>query len=191
MPTDGRPRPDASDGEQPDAWRSTGLDLARAVAREVANRSGGTRRRRRRDDSRPGSDDQTSVERSGGYSGAGPDDRDPQEVKTVVDRLVAERGWKPDLDVAGAVARWPHVVGPQLAEHARAESFAQGVLVVRADSTSWATQLRLMAPQILARIAADIGNGVVTRIDVRGPSAPSWRHGRRSVPGRGPRDTYG
>ncbi|PZQ74527.1 MAG: DUF721 domain-containing protein, partial [Cutibacterium acnes] len=23
------------------------------------------------------------------------------------------------------------------------------------------------------------------------PSAPSWKHGPRSVPGRGPRDTYG
>lgn len=189
MSTDGRR--DESDLEQSAAWQSTGLDLARAVAREVANRNGGTRRRRRQRDARPGSDDQTSVERSGGYSGAGPDDRDPQEVKNVVERLVAERGWKPDLDIAGAVARWPHVVGPQLAEHTRAESFTEGVLVVRADSTSWATQVRLMAPQILTRIAADIGDGLVTRIDVRGPSAPSWRHGRRSVHGRGPRDTYG
>ncbi|MDP4886606.1 MAG: DUF721 domain-containing protein, partial [Aquiluna sp.] len=24
-----------------------------------------------------------------------------------------------------------------------------------------------------------------------GPSAPSWKKGPRSVPGRGPRDTYG
>nr|NLD40552.1 DUF721 domain-containing protein [Actinomycetales bacterium] len=26
---------------------------------------------------------------------------------------------------------------------------------------------------------------------VLGPKAPSWKHGIRSVPGRGPRDTYG
>jgi predicted nucleic acid-binding Zn ribbon protein len=30
-------------------------------------------------------------------------------------------------------------------------------------------------------------------IDIRfiGPDAPSWKKGQRSVPGRGPRDTYG
>jgi len=31
----------------------------------------------------------------------------------------------------------------------------------------------------------------VTRVLVVGPEAPNWKKGRRSVPGRGPRDTYG
>lgn len=180
----------AGPGEESDAWESTGLDLARAVAREVAGRGPRVRGRRRRAPEVADSG-QAQAERSGGYSGAAPDERDPQGVKSVVERLVAERGWRPDLQVAGAVARWPHVVGAQLAEHAWADSFHDGVLTVRADSTSWATQVRLMAPQILARLCADIGDGVVTRIEVHGPSAPSWRHGRRSVRGRGPRDTYG
>ena len=42
-----------------------------------------------------------------------------------------------------------------------------------------------------ARIAEEIGEGVVKQIIVKGPEKPSWRHGRYSVPGRGPRDTYG
>ena len=29
------------------------------------------------------------------------------------------------------------------------------------------------------------------RVVVVGPNTPSWKRGRRSVPGRGPRDTYG
>ncbi|EBV8528738.1 DUF721 domain-containing protein, partial [Streptococcus agalactiae] len=37
-----------------------------------------------------------------------------------------------------------------------------------------------------------LGPGVVTRIEVAGPQAPSWRKGPRTVRGgRGPRDTYG
>ncbi|PZP20290.1 MAG: DUF721 domain-containing protein, partial [Cutibacterium granulosum] len=31
----------------------------------------------------------------------------------------------------------------------------------------------------------------VTRVVIEGPSAPIRKHGPRSVPGRGPRDTYG
>ena len=42
-----------------------------------------------------------------------------------------------------------------------------------------------------SRIEDAIGRGVVGRIRILGPSAPSWRAGQRRVPGRGPRDTYG
>jgi predicted nucleic acid-binding Zn ribbon protein len=51
--------------------------------------------------------------------------------------------------------------------------------------------LRLLQRQLLVKIAAGVGNGVVKRLKVQGPEAPSWRHGPRRVPGRGPRDTYG
>ena len=61
-----------------------------------------------------------------------------------------------------------------------------------AQSSAWATQIRLLAPKVLARLADQLGAGVVTRLTVAGPSGPSWKHGLRSVPGaRGPRDTYG
>jgi predicted nucleic acid-binding Zn ribbon protein len=64
-------------------------------------------------------------------------------------------------------------------------------LVLVAESTAWATQLRLLAGRLQARLSAEVGSGVVTRIRVHGPSAPSWRRGPRRVAGRGPRDTYG
>jgi predicted nucleic acid-binding Zn ribbon protein len=62
---------------------------------------------------------------------------------------------------------------------------------VQADSTAWATQLRLLQRQLLGRLAAGLGDGVVTRMRIHGPTAPSWRRGPRHVSGRGPRDTYG
>ena len=37
----------------------------------------------------------------------------------------------------------------------------------------------------------DFGADVISEIQVLGPTAPSWKHGLRSTPGRGPRDTYG
>ncbi|MDP9443707.1 MAG: DciA family protein, partial [Actinomycetota bacterium] len=125
-------------------------------------------------------------------SGAHPDDRDPQPLDATVGRLVAEQGWATDVAVHALFGRWPDVVGAEVAEHCRPERYADGRLSVRADSTAWATQLRLLAPSVVRRIAEELGDGTVTRIEVRGPTQPSWRKGPRAVrDGRGPRDTYG
>lgn len=112
-------------------------------------------------------------------------------MQSTLDRLVADRGWGTDLAVAGAVARWPLVVGERVAAHAVAEEFDDGVLTVRAESTTWAEEIKLLAPKIVAALATELGDQRVTRILVRGPNAPTWRHGQRVVRGRGPRDTYG
>ncbi len=96
-------------------------------------------------------------------------------------------GWP----VGRCSASGPQLVGAEVAEHTRPVQLSGGELTVQADSTAWATQLRLLQRQLLAKIAATVGDGVVKRLRVQGPTAPSWRHGPRHVPGRGPRDTYG
>ena len=186
--TEGRPALDDQGAGQ--EWQPTGLDLAKAVAGEIAGR--GQRRRRPRTGQGNGDGPgRGRIGRADGFTGSGPDERDPQGLGETVERLVDERGWRGDLRLAAAVARWPVVVGDQVAGHTTAERFAEGVLFVQADSTSWATQVRMMSSVIVAKLAADIGDGVVTRIVVQGPSTPSWKHGGRRVKGRGPRDTYG
>ena len=157
-----------------------GLDLARRMARSVAG-SGLTPRRPRRkrrpsDPTRP----------------SGADDRDPQLLDNTLARLVADHGWALDLKVRGVFARWPELVGAEIASHTTPETFSDGRLVVRTDSTAWATQLTLLAPQLVARLNEDLGPGTVTLIEVLGPHLPTWRKGPRSTrDGRGPRDTYG
>lgn len=107
-------------------------------------------------------------------------------------RLVSDSGWSTDVSVHTVLGRWPQIVGPEVALHCTPDSYADGVVTVTADSTAWATELRLLAATVVARLNAELGDGTVVRIAVNGPSAPSWRRGRRSVrDGRGPRDTYG
>ena len=125
------------------------------------------------------------------WSGAGPDSRDPQKLGVVVDALVRDRDWERTLTTAGLLPRWTEIVGEDIAEHCRPERLQDGELILIAESTAWATQLRLLARQLLGRIAAEVGPGVVTKLKVRGPTAPDWRHGPLRVVGRGPRDTYG
>jgi len=125
-------------------------------------------------------------------SGAHPDDRDPQRLEAAIERLVAENGWQTDVAVHAVFGRWDTIVGSAVAAHCRPERYADAELVVRADSTAWATQMRLLAGTVVGRLNAELGDGAVVRISVLGPQAPSWRRGPRSVrDGRGPRDTYG
>ncbi|WP_083940143.1 DciA family protein [Saccharomonospora saliphila] len=125
------------------------------------------------------------------WSGAAGDERDPQPLGRLVSRMASQLGWNQRLADGRVFGQWSSLVGDEVAEHAQPVSLNDGELTVRASSTAWATQLRLLQRQLLARIAAGVGHGVVTRMRIQGPTAPSWRKGPRHIRGRGPRDTYG
>lgn len=125
------------------------------------------------------------------WSGPGPDARDPQPLGVASRDVAATRGWSGRVAAGGVFGRWQAVVGEQIAGHASPTGLHDGVLSVTAESTAWATQLRMIQAQLLAKIAAAVGDGVVTSLKITGPAAPSWRKGPRRVAGRGPRDTYG
>ena len=165
----------------------TGPDLARAAlsaARAAARAKG----------ARPGAGKPARRLRSVESSGSGPDARDPVLFGAAIRRLVAERGWEDTSTAAGVLANWDRLVGPEIADHCRPASLLDGELVLVAESSAWATQLRLLSRTLLAKVSEQVGAGVVTKIVVRGPAQPDWRKGARRVTGpgaRGPRDTYG
>lgn len=169
-----------------DSPAADGLDLARAAARAASQMPGAPARKKSRFDS--GSQRRRGRSR---YSGAHPDDRDPQPLTFSLERLVKHRGWETDLQVQGVFARWADLVGTEVADHCTPETLTDGKLVVRTDSTAWATQLRLLAPTLVRRLNQELGHGTVLVIEVLGPHGPSWKKGPRSAGGRGPRDTYG
>ncbi len=180
QPPDDQPEP------RPESQPASGIDLARAAlaAAKADARAKGLRRSER------------TALRRGDVAGqrrssAHPDDRDPQPLAQAVDRLVADRGWQTQAAVGGVMARWDSVVGADVAAHCAPESYDETVLTVRADSTAWATQVRLLAAQLVQRLNDECGAGSVTRVMVLGPGRPSWRKGPLHVRGRGPRDTYG
>lgn len=160
-----------------------GPDLVRAAlaqARAAARAKGVT----------PGAPRRTAPKRDT-RSGSGPDARDPVRFGTMISRLVAERGWEDTTAAASVLANWDSLVGPEIAEHCRPTSLVDGELVLVAESSAWATQLRLLTRTLTARLTERVGEEVVTSIVVRGPAQADWRKGPRRVKGRGPRDTYG
>jgi predicted nucleic acid-binding Zn ribbon protein len=178
---------DNHDDQTPDR----GHDLARTALADA-------RKMRRigpptgRDERRRAAIRQANLARPGGYSGAGADERDPQRLSDVLSALLAERGWATPVSEARLFADWAGLVGEDIATHCEPVSLREGELRVAAQSTAWATQLRLMASNILAALRAELGPDVVHRLHVTGPVGPTWKHGPRSMhSGRGPRDTYG
>lgn len=165
-------------------WAPDGAELACAfvrartgVAEEMALREP---RRGRRRSPEPGE-----------WSGARPGPRDPVSAGSVMGDIVDAGGWAGPLAVHSVTGRWSEIVGEAVAAHTEVTSFRDGVVVVSCDSTSWATQMRMLVPALLERLASEIGPGVVRSVEVKGPQAPSWVRGPRRVKGRGPRDTYG
>jgi predicted nucleic acid-binding Zn ribbon protein len=117
--------------------------------------------------------------------------RDPRGVGDVLEVMAAARGWDSPIARAELLASWVDIVGSDTAAHTSPVSIEDGVLSVRCDSTAWAQQLRLMQATVLNSIAERFPAAGVERAQFYGPHAPSWKHGPKAVPGRGPRDTYG
>ena len=117
--------------------------------------------------------------------------RDPEPIGAVVDRLIVDQGWQDRSAVAVLMGEWAQIVGDDVAAHVAPASFDDGELVLQAESTAWATQMRLLLPQVHRAVDERVGRGVVRRIRVLGPQGPTWTAGPRRVKGRGPRDTYG
>ncbi len=117
--------------------------------------------------------------------------RDPELLGAALEKLLVEQGWQQDSAVAALTTRWADIVGPDVAAHSTPGEFSAGILHIQAESTAWATQLKLLTPTILGAIAGEIGPSVVSGLRITGPQGPSWKKGAWRVPGRGPRDTYG
>lgn len=117
--------------------------------------------------------------------------RHSSSLGTVLRTMVRAEGWDQPTKLGSVMARWQVIVGPSVAQHCVVETFEDDRLIVRCDSTAWANQLTLLLPHIERRIAEEVGHGVVKQVIIRGPHRPSWKKGLYSVPGRGPRDTYG
>lgn len=128
---------------------------------------------------------------------SGPDgraQRRPYQVKgfsEILAREVRNRDWAKPLAHGWVMGRWDELVGEKIAQHTSVEMVKESTLFISTDATAWASQLKVMKPQILKRIAEKIGDGIITDLHIYPPKTKSWRYGPLHVKGRGPRDTYG
>ena len=117
---------------------------------------------------------------------------DPEKLSNILNDLVTTRDWKKGIAEGTLFTKWREIVGNEIADHCEPITLFEGRLTIKAESTSWATQLRLITPELLKNIRSRSEGALVDELTVIGPNAPSWKRGLRTIRGaRGPRDTYG
>ena len=117
--------------------------------------------------------------------------RDPRALGEVLTVMAEDMGWSVELEQARLIAEWPEFAGAATAEHTTVIGISNGVLQLQCDSTTWATELRRLRAEMLTRLLSEYPDSEIRDLRFLAPGAPSWRHGPRTVQGRGPRDTYG
>lgn len=92
---------------------------------------------------------------------------DPERIGEVLDRVLSALG-TPGVRASKTVfGDWEELVGPTVAAHARPVSLDHRCLLVAVDDPGWATRFRYEEAGILGRLASELGDGVIERIDVR------------------------
>jgi len=87
------------------------------------------------------------------------------------------------LEIARVFGSWKEMVGEQVAARCEPASLGQGVLKVWAASAPWANELKYLAPEVIRRVNAAVGQEVVRELKV------ALRPGPASGDGPGRRGT--
>ena len=106
--------------------------------------------------------------------------RDPVLLREVLDPLTARLGLGGARDMRKLWSRWCDVVGAAVAAHVEPTSFRDGVVRVRADSPTWATETTYLAETIRRGLNDALGTELVREIRVwSGPGPVRHRDRRR------------
>jgi predicted nucleic acid-binding Zn ribbon protein len=91
---------------------------------------------------------------------------DPRPLSESLDVVLRSLRGAPRKAVAGVFGDWEDIVGAQVASHARPVRLEGERLLVEVDEPGWATQLRFLEAELLARIEEVTGTRL-SAIDVR------------------------
>jgi predicted nucleic acid-binding Zn ribbon protein len=110
---------------------------------------------------------------------------EPRVVGDSLDRVARRLGVGRAATLPAVFDRWAELVGEGVAARAVPRALRGTTLVVAVDDPSWATQLRWLEADLLARIGAQVGAGVVTDLElvVRPASGEPRASGRRPLGG--------
>lgn len=90
----------------------------------------------------------------------------PRSLGELLGAMAKRRRWGARLEAAGIFATWEKIVGRDLARRCEPVRLAGGVLVVRAESQAWATQVGYLEGEIRRRADESLRPGLVRQLKV-------------------------
>ncbi len=85
-------------------------------------------------------------------------------LRSSLDRAVRLLG--PGAAITKVIKHWPEIVDEDFAEHCQPEHLQSGHLLVSADDSNWATELRYHGGYIVQKLNELLGPDAVTRLDI-------------------------
>jgi predicted nucleic acid-binding Zn ribbon protein len=100
------------------------------------------------------------------------EDDSPRQVSDVLQGWLTAHGLT-ELRALGTIRDgWPDLVGAEIARHSMPRSLKEKRLVVTVDHGGWVTELRFQEGRILRLLEAQLGAGIVDRVDARVDASP-------------------
>jgi hypothetical protein len=90
----------------------------------------------------------------------------PPRIGELLDETGKRVGVGAAVETGTLWARWQEIVGPDVAAHARPSSLRDGVLRVRADSPTWATEVGYLGEEIRRRANDVVGRAIVDEVRI-------------------------
>lgn len=91
---------------------------------------------------------------------------DPVPISRSLDSMMKSLRGTDRIQVGGVFGKWDDAVGAQIAAHVRPIKLDQGILLVEADTSTWATQVKFLTDTIISRLREE-ARVEITGVDVR------------------------
>lgn len=105
------------------------------------------------------------------------------KLRDLLNPVGGRLGFDGALETGVLWSRWSEIVGEGIAAHAEPTSLKQGILRVRTDSPSWATEIGYLTDEIRTRANALAGRAIVAEVRVWTSPEPVRRGAAQSPPG--------
>ncbi|MCA1832816.1 MAG: DciA family protein [Actinomycetota bacterium] len=92
--------------------------------------------------------------------------REPRPLAELVGLYANGRGWGEHLALGRLRNQWASVVGESVASRSEPFKLSGGVLTIRAETGTWATELTLLGRSLAQRADQALGGGVVREVRV-------------------------
>ncbi len=91
---------------------------------------------------------------------------EPRPLRESVTGVARDLGLPDPETYAHVDAIWREIVGDVLATHARVRALRDGICTIGVDGPAWATQLRYVESEVVDRVHAALGAGVVRELRI-------------------------
>lgn len=90
-----------------------------------------------------------------------------ESIGSILETIAGRMGIKKQIKKANVLNDWAEIVGPKIAKETRAEHVRGAILFVNCSGPVWAQQLELLKPEIMKKVRAAVGPGIIMDIRFR------------------------